>query len=74
MCTTLQQHLILLIVGSQFPGGGPGRGGVWWNEPNYWLGILLGIGLAVPLFNAYKRKREDEKARLPVCMHHAMCA
>jgi hypothetical protein len=49
----------------KFPGGGPGRGGAWWNDPTYWAGLAIGAVLAMPLVNLALRGREgrQDKAR-----------
>ena len=45
-----------------FPNGGPGRGGAWWNDPTYWVGLALGAALAMPLINRLREnglRRQD---------------
>ncbi|KAF8067370.1 hypothetical protein HT031_002418 [Scenedesmus sp. PABB004] len=64
--------------GGSFPNGGPGRGGPWWNDPTYWLGLLLGLGLGLPLINRFLRDRTTAKDRaeghLESARHHAATA
>lgn len=53
------------------PGSGgssnpPGRGGPWWNDPTYWIGLLLGVGLAYPLINRFILNGTSDKEK--VCM------
>lgn len=43
---------------------GPGRGGPWWNDPTYWIGLLLGVGLAYPLINRFILSNTTDKAKV----------
>jgi hypothetical protein len=52
-----------VLADNRFPNDGPGRGGPWWNDPTYWIGILLGVGLGVPLYNAFFKKSDKQKVR-----------
>lgn len=52
------------LSADRFPQGGPGRGGPWWNDPTYWLGLALGLGLAWPLVNRYVLNRTSDKERV----------
>lgn len=39
----------------------PGRGGPWWNDPTYWIGLLLGVGLGYPLINRFILNKTTDK-------------
>jgi hypothetical protein len=42
----------------------PGRGGPWWNDPTYWIGLLLGVGLAYPLINRFILNGTSDKEKV----------
>jgi hypothetical protein len=39
----------------------PGRGGPWFNDPTYWIGLLLGVGLAYPLVRRFILNKTSDK-------------
>lgn len=47
---------------------GPGRGGPWWNDPTYWIGLLLGVGLAYPLINRFILNKTTDKDKVMMRM------
>eukprot|EP00882_Tetradesmus_deserticola_P020536 GHRQ01022186.1.p1 GENE.GHRQ01022186.1~~GHRQ01022186.1.p1 ORF type:complete len:338 (-),score=135.36 GHRQ01022186.1:234-1247(-) len=61
---------------NRLPNDGAGRGGPWWNDPTYWIGILLGVGLGVPLYNTFFKKSDKQKAEehLDSARQHASAA
>jgi hypothetical protein len=68
-----------IIAPGNLPNGGPGRGGPWWNDPTYWIGLLLGLGLAWPLVNRFILNKTSDKEQVsplnvPCCTDYPIIA
>lgn len=55
---------LLSAADKNFPNNGPGRGGPWWNDPTYWIGLLLGVSLAYPLINRFILNKTSDKEKV----------